>query len=323
MRYLASLLASLLTLLTLVVVAAPQPALAQDDEAAWLLAQINALRQRNGVAPLVVNPHLTASATAHSNYLATHPYLDPHREANGSTPQTRILDAGYPGRLVGENVVGGTGANVQWGFNWWMNSPIHLHNMLAGWTEIGIGIAQGPYGRWYTTDFGDQGAGLVAPSATPAPDGDSAPQGGAAQAPDQPRPTRRPPTRAPTLTPTITYTPSITYTPRATFTPTFTPTGRPPTETPIVLDVSPQPAAGQAVAFAPTTAAAPGSSPVAVAVADVGNAGGNEAAPVAAPPATKGNTSDAIRGLIPWFLLLQGIIVGGLVVNSVIRRRRG
>jgi uncharacterized protein YkwD len=110
------------------------PAQAQGDEAAWLLAQINALRQRNGQVLLTVNASLISSASAHSIYLATHTYIDPHREANGSTPATRALAAGYPGRLVGENVVGGTGANVQWAFSWWMQSPIHLHNMLAGWT---------------------------------------------------------------------------------------------------------------------------------------------------------------------------------------------
>src|SRR5512135_2970254 len=121
--------------LALVFVLIPRPVRAQSDEANWLLTQINALRQRNGVAPLTVNSHLTASATAHSNYLATHPYGDPHREADGSTPASRAGAAGYPGALVGENVVGGTGASMQWAMNWWMQSPIHLHNMLVDWQE--------------------------------------------------------------------------------------------------------------------------------------------------------------------------------------------
>jgi hypothetical protein len=295
------------------------PVHAQDDEAAWLLAQINALRQRNGQVPLSLNPHLIASATAHSTYLATHPYGDPHREVNGSTPETRALAAGYPGRLVGENVVGGTGANVQWAFTWWVKSPIHLQNMLAGWTEIGIGIVNGPYGRWYTTDFGDQGAGLVAPTDPPPTPGASvAPSNGAGSAnpapkADVPRPTRRP-TQAPTLTPTITFTPSITFTPRPTFTPTFTPTGLPPTFTPIVLEVSPPPATGQSSVPA-TTPGAPSPSPVAVAMA-----GAVDASPPPVQPVAP-STGDPIRGLIPWLLALQGIIVGGLVAGSVLRRR--
>ena len=314
-------------LLSLVVLFAPltsHPAHAQADEAAWLLAQINALRQRNGLVGLTINPHLAASASAHSTYLATHPYSDPHQEANGSTPSTRAWSAGYPGKLVGENVVGGTGANVQWAFSWWMKSPIHLHNMLVEWTEIGIGIVDGPYGRWYTTDFGDQGAGLVQPTSPPPAPGAGAPpdtspaNNNATPKPDLPRPTRRPATRAPTSTPTITYTPSITYTPQPTFTPSATPTGLPPTFTPIVMEISPPPSSGQtsgkvAVAMAVTELPpAPSSSPVAVAMADPKLPPSQNAA----PPST-----DPIRSLIPWLLGLQGLVVGGLVVGSVIRRR--
>src|SRR5579885_844732 len=77
------------------------PAQAQGDEAGWILAQINSLRARNGLGALTVNPHLTASATAHSAYLATHNYADPHVEDNGSTPQSRALSAGYPSGDVG------------------------------------------------------------------------------------------------------------------------------------------------------------------------------------------------------------------------------
>ncbi len=305
MRYPAMLL------FILALVTSPQPARAQQsDEAAWLLAQINALRQRNGAVPLTVNPQLTASATAHSTYLASHPYLNPHLELDGSTPQSRALAAGYLGRLVGENVVGGTSANVQWAFNWWVASPIHYTNMLAGWSEIGIGIVDGPYGRWYTTDFGDQGAGLVAPTAPP----DSAADGSTPAKAAPPR-TRRPPTRAPTLTPTITYTPSVTYTPRSTFTPTFTPTGPPPTGTPIVLEVSPQPVDARdntaqiAVALAPTVTF----TPLAVAMA---------ASSEGLTPAPRPGTSDPIRTLIPWVIVLQFIVVGGLIASSVIRRQK-
>jgi uncharacterized protein YkwD len=306
--------AVLLIVFALVASAVPQPASAQDDEAAWLLAQINALRQRNGAAPLAINPQLTAAAGGHSSYLATHPYSDPHREANGSTPQSRALAAGYPGRLVGENVVGGTGSNVQWALNWWLNSPIHLHNMLAEWTEVGIGIVSGPYGKWYTTDFGTQGAGLVQPTAPPG--GNSSPGSEPTRKSDAPRPTRRPATRAPTFTPTVTYTPSITYTPRPTFTPTATTTGVPPTETAIVLEVSPQSPGekssnGQVVAFAPTPIS--GATPVAVAMVQGFDV---------VPSTDKASASDTIRGLIPLALLLQVLVVGGLIANSVVRRKR-
>jgi hypothetical protein len=315
-------LASLLSLTLLFFPLSTVPARAQADEAAWLLAQINALRQRNGQVLLALNPHLIASAAAHSTYLATHPYSDPHREADGSTPQSRALAAGYPGRLVGENVVGGTGSNVQWAFDWWMKSPIHLHNMLAGWTEIGIGIVVGPYGRWYTTDFGDQGAGLVAPTNPPPSPGATiagdTPNSNPAPKADVPRPTRRP-TIAPTLTPTITLTPSITFTPQPTITPTDTPTGLPPTVTPIVLEVSPPPTNGPPINGSPAgagPAATPVTpSPVAVAMLGAANVSSAPVQPAAQP------SGDPLRGLIPWLLALQGVVFGGLLIGSLIRRR--
>src|SRR5215475_12630157 len=102
---------------------APRPVHAQADEAAWLLDQINALRVQNGIAPLTVNAHLVVSATQHSSYLATHPYTDPHVEGDGSRPRDRAVAAGYTGVLVGENVVGGMMATVQWAYQWWVNEP--------------------------------------------------------------------------------------------------------------------------------------------------------------------------------------------------------
>ncbi len=308
-----------LLVMALASVLAPQPVEAQADEAGWLFAQINALRQRNGETTLAANPQLTAAAVAHSTYLATHPYVDPHTEANGSTPQSRAQAAGYPGGFVGENVVGGTGANAQWAFNWWMGSPIHLRNMLSAWTEVGIGIVQGPYGRWYTLDFGRNGAGLAPPpaaTAAPASPGANPP----ANDPDRPAarptlaPTRRP-TRVPTRTPTITLTPSITYTPRPTFTPSLTPTRPPPTGTPIVLEVTPGLAIAENLTPGLAGTAAPGASEVSRAVAMLATAA------LPPPPAASG-PGDTIRRLIPWALILQAVVVGGLLVGGIIRRRR-
>jgi hypothetical protein len=298
---------------------APQPVGAQADEAGWLFAQINALRQRNGETALAANPQLTAAAVAHSTYLATHPYGDPHTEANGSTPQSRAQAAGYPGGFVGENVVGGTGANVQWALNWWMQSPIHLRNMLSSWTEVGVGIAQGPYGRWYTLDFGRSGAGLAPPpaaTAIPASPGANP----AANSPGRPAakptlpPTRRP-TRVPTRTPTITLTPSITYTPRPTFTPSLTPTRPPPTGTPIVLEVTPGAAVAENLTPGLADTSAPDGSGAHQAVAML------QTAALPPPPAASG-PGDTIRSLIPWALILQAVVVGGLLVGGIIRRRR-
>lgn len=295
------------------------PARAQDVTS-YLLNRINELRASRGLNTLTINAQLTAAAQAHSQYLASTAYIHPHRERDGSLPQDRAARAGYAGR-VGENVVGGTSASVEWAFNWWMQSGIHLNNMLGNWTEIGIGFADGgQYGRWYTTVFGHSGReprqdeGFAIVPGMPA-------QAVAAAAPaGPPRPTQPPP---PTFTPSPTLTPSQTYTPRPTMTPTFTGTPLPPTETPIVLEISPQPgftltaAPDQLPTVLPTETAAP----LAVALAASAPPEEPPDTTVAPPP-----SPPSARDFIPWAIALQAVVVGGLVAGavfrSVFRRRR-
>src|SRR5258708_163364 len=302
--------------------ASPRHVSAQANDVAYLFAQINVLRQSKGLAPLVINALLASSAFGHSTYLANHPWTNPHVEENGSTPQSRAQAVGYTGK-VSENVVGGSTATVQWGFQWWLDSPIHLQNMLyAQWTEIGIGVADGPYGRFFTTDFGD-GAAPVATAVPPtssissishntgaqkSPQLSQASQASQASQPTQP-PTRRP-TAIPTFTPTITLTPSNTFTPHPSFTPTITRTAPPATATAIVLQVSPQPSDAQTMSQAL----------VAVAITDTPPVQPLLITSAASP--TQSGPSDTVRGLLPWLIVLQVGVVGGLVVRSIFRHRR-
>jgi hypothetical protein len=309
--------------LTLCIVSVPITVRADTEDTAWLLGQINALRQRNGLPSLALNPLLTAAANAHSTYLVNNPWVDAHREENGSTPQSRALAAGYTGR-VSENVAGGPNANGEYVFNWWMNSTVHRNNMLhSNWTEIGIGFAKGPRGRFYTLVFGNQAQSLPAPVVQPtvaAPPQDAQvatqPPGVVANTdvPKPASPTRRPPTRAPTATPTLTFTPSITYTPRPSFTPSNTPTGLPPTSTAIVLEVSPQ-VSSASVKTSSQASATPGVTAVAAAAM---------VAMVEPPAAPQSETTPAntIRNLIPWLLGLQVVVGGGLMVSSIFRRKQ-
>jgi hypothetical protein len=302
-----------LIILLLAFAVSPRPAEAQGEEA-YILQQINALRATKRLPPLVMNGQLTAAAAHHSNYLASHLYTNPHREADGSMSQDRANTVGYTGR-TGENVYGGHSATAQIAFDGWVQSPAHYYNMISpNWTEIGIAVGYGTCcGRWYTTVFGNSG---LAPRATIDPN--------ASPAPVRPRTTRIPPTKGPTATPTVTYTPSITYTPRPSFTPTDTPTGRPPTVTPIVLEISPQPAenAQPTITLTPelptaTFAETATETPVAVAM-------------IESPPAldkpisnsAKSASNDILRTLIPVAIVLQLVIVGGMVVGSLRRRSR-
>lgn len=284
-----------------------RPAAAQDVVGA-LTARINELRASKGLNTLNYNGALAAAAQAHSQYLASTPYTHPHRQNNGSLPQDRAAAAGYGGR-VGENVVGGNTATLDWAYNWWLNSPTHYNNMLGNWTDIGVGFSAGTYGRWYVVVFGDNG------SAPPRPQSAAAvnPAGGRAAAQPTAAPPR--PTRLPTATPTptITLTPSHTFTPRPTFTPTDTPTFLPATETPILIAIS------TAAPADPTpTPLDPSATPLIVAAADT------VPSPEPMPPMT--STADSLstsplRAIIPLIIALNVLIIGGLLLGDRLRRR--
>jgi hypothetical protein len=284
-----------------------RPAQGQDG-LAYLLDQVNALRASRGLNTLSVNAALSAAAQGHSTYLATTVYIHPHRQRNGSLPQDRAAAVGYGGR-VGENVVGGRSATPQWAFNWWLNSPVHLSNMLGGWTEIGLGYSDGgEYGKWYVLVFGNAGR-APAPAEAPAAPPANASGSGESAPPVRAAPTRPPP---PTATPTVTFTPSITYTPRATFTPTHTATFQPPTATAIVLAVTPQRVA--ALPTAPSMSTLPPAVEVAPTLS----------LPAAPPPRAldSGEEGLTLRQLIPWLLGLQALVIGSMAFSAIMRRRR-
>src|SRR5262249_29157576 len=156
---------------------------------------------------------------AHSTYLSTHQWGDAHIESDGSTPASRILAAGYPGKLVGENVVGGSLATVEWGWQWWINSPIHYRKLTSEfWTDIGLGAVSGPYGRFFTLDFGSSADGSISSSIPAGPTAHPNARSAAASntsskasAPRKAAPPTRILTRAPSLTPTITRTPTSSF----------------------------------------------------------------------------------------------------------------
>jgi len=210
------------------------PVRAQGD-AGWILGQINALRAHNGAGPLSVNAALVNSATAHSQYLANSTWSDPHVEANGSTPRSRTIAAGFTGP-IGENVYGGGTATAAIAFTWWVNEPTHFRSMVnQQFNVLGVGIASGTYGHYFTIDFGGDGSINVAPVLVN--NNMATSSTAASNLPAVPLPTHRP---RPTDTPTITFTPSITYTPFPTNTVVLTDMPILPTASAIVLEVSPQ-----------------------------------------------------------------------------------
>jgi uncharacterized protein YkwD len=121
-----------------------------------ILNLVNQERAKVGADPLKINEQLDVAADLHTLDQASMNNMS-HTGSNGSNLGDRIKDAGYLFSSAGENVAYGYGdaATVVTG---WMNSEGHRQNILnPGYTEIGIGYAQGANGQpFWTQDFGTQ-----------------------------------------------------------------------------------------------------------------------------------------------------------------------
>ena len=106
--------------------------------------------------PLRWNEELAAVARAHSRNMLEQRFFD-HVDLEGRTLSARMKAAGIPWRALGENIaINGTVPGAEAAF---MNEPRfqnnHRANILnANYTDVGIGIVQGPNGSFYITqDF--------------------------------------------------------------------------------------------------------------------------------------------------------------------------
>lgn len=117
-----------------------------------ILAQTNAERARTGAGALALNSQLARAAQGHSVNMARRQLMAYGLDGRG--PGDRIRAAGYRFSTWSENVA--VGQSPQQVVKAWMDSPGHRRNILdPRFTEIGIGIAQGPDARYYyTQNFG-------------------------------------------------------------------------------------------------------------------------------------------------------------------------
>lgn len=287
-------------------VGARHTAHAQDD-ASWLLGQINGLRAGLGLAPYALNGQLSAAAAAHSDYMAGSCDIS-HTEANGSTPQSRALAYGYTGDRISENIYGGTNARATDAWTFWINSPVHYagltHDVV---NEVGIGIGHGDC-HAFTLLFGHR-ADVTAPAPVTVPEvPDGVPDGGSQslQAPTQrpyvpPPPTNTPTPTIPTLTPSATWTITPTHTPQATVSA--------PSATATALVLPTVPAIGESAATA--VAVVPSNTPLPA--SPVPSATPSNVPPSPAPVSTNRTASDSgidPRDLIPFALVGQAIVIG-------------
>ena len=101
--------------------------------------------------PLRWNEDLAAVTRAHSRDMIEQRYFD-HVDPEGRTVSMRINAAGISWRALGENIaIYGTVLGAEAAF---MNEPHFQHNhrsniLNANYTDVGIGIVQGPNGSLY------------------------------------------------------------------------------------------------------------------------------------------------------------------------------
>lgn len=112
----------------------------------------NAARSRHGCRPLRVDDGLTRSARRHSLEMARTGKLV-HNSPNGSSPWARMERAGYFWGAA-ENIGAGY-TTPEAAVDGWLDRRDHRRNILnCRLKAIGVGVASGPGGPWWTQDFG-------------------------------------------------------------------------------------------------------------------------------------------------------------------------
>ena len=135
---------------------APAPAAAPAAPAGGgteeqVVALVNQERAAAGCGPVSADGGLASVARAHSEDMRDRGFFD-HTNLDGLDPFDRADRAGVAARA--ENIARGQvdAADVM---NSWMNSAGHRANILnCGLTRLGVGIAEGGGGPWWTQLFG-------------------------------------------------------------------------------------------------------------------------------------------------------------------------
>ena len=135
---------------------------------AQLIAQVNALRAREGLRPVRISPSLAAAAGRHSSQMAEHGFFA-HRSADGSAFWRRIEHyyplQGFRNWEVGENLLWASpGVDAREAVRLWLASPSHRRTLLdPRYREIGVaavrssaapGVFRGLDVTIVTADFG-------------------------------------------------------------------------------------------------------------------------------------------------------------------------
>jgi uncharacterized protein YkwD len=113
----------------------------------------NKERAKEGLPPLKLEAKLTEAALVQAKDMADHEKMA-HEGSDGSTPEQRVVNAGYHYLRTGENVAIGY-RDVAEVMKGWMESPGHRKNIMGDFTEIGVARAYGKDEKpYWCADFG-------------------------------------------------------------------------------------------------------------------------------------------------------------------------
>lgn len=113
----------------------------------------NKIRSEAKLPKLTPSRKLTLAAQAHAQDMASRRKMS-HTGGDGSSSSDRVKARGYRYRRMGENVAAGY-FSVDRVMKGWMDSSGHRHNILGGFSEIGVGCAVGEDGkRYWCVTFG-------------------------------------------------------------------------------------------------------------------------------------------------------------------------
>jgi uncharacterized protein YkwD len=119
-----------------------------------LLKLHNQERKDADQRPLTLNAQLTKAAQAYAEYLAESGEFS--HTAKG-TMRSRVKDAGYDPRAVGENIASGQTSAAEV-VKEWLESKTHKENILReDFADVGFGLAIDKAGEWiWVVDFGSR-----------------------------------------------------------------------------------------------------------------------------------------------------------------------
>jgi uncharacterized protein YkwD len=128
----------------------------KDHENSEIVARVhrlvNEFRREHGLAPLTIDPIISAAASEHSTDMARRAEGISHR---GFKQRLQDLRGTIPYRAAAENVAVNAGYNgpARAAVEGWKQSPKHRKNMLGDFKLTGIGIARDEKGRYFFTQI--------------------------------------------------------------------------------------------------------------------------------------------------------------------------